>query len=90
MQESRCVISETVCGTHPSESPTGFPIVRRTQRVDIERVGLGDYIAPPSTVQVLYNNLKCPKSVKFVQGSNHGYVPPEEYAGRDFWLGKRP
>ena len=53
--------------------------VRRTQRVDIERVGLGDYIAPPSTVQVLYNNLKCPKSVKFVQGSNHGYVPPEEF-----------
>ncbi len=62
--------------------------VRRTQRVDIERVGLGDYIAPPSTVQVLYNNLKCPKSIKFVQGSNHGYVPPEEFREECVFTGK--
>ena len=62
--------------------------VRRTQRVDIERVGLGDYIAPPSTVQVLYNNLKCPKSIKFVQGSNHGYVPPEAFREECVFTGK--
>ena len=62
--------------------------VRRTQRVDIERVGLGDYIAPPSTVQVLYNNLKCPKSIKFVQGSNHGYVPPEEFREECVFTGR--
>ena len=48
-------------------------------RVEITRAGLGDYCCPPSGVAVLYNNLKCPKKINWVQGSTHGYVPPEEH-----------
>ena len=48
-------------------------------RVEITRAGLGDYCCPPSGVSVLYNNLKCPKKINWVQGSTHGYVPPEEH-----------
>ena len=48
-----------------------------TCRVDISRVGLGDYIAPPCGVAMMFNNLSCPKSIVWVQGSTHGYVPPE-------------
>ena len=52
--------------------------------VEVPRAGLGDYTCPPSGVAVYYNNLKCPKKITWVQGSQHGYVPPEAYAGRDF------
>ena len=48
-------------------------------RVEIMRAGLGDYCCPPSGVAILYNNLKCPKKINWVQGSTHGYVPPEEH-----------
>ena len=48
-------------------------------RVEITRAGLGDYCCPPSGVAILYNNLKCPKKINWVQGSTHGYVPPEEH-----------
>ena len=51
--------------------------------VDIPRAGLGDYTCEPSGIAVLWNNLKCPKSILWMQGSEHGYVPPE-YEGRDF------
>ena len=47
-------------------------------RVDITRAGLGDYTCPPSGVATLYNNLHAGKvSILWVQGSTHGYVPPE-------------
>ncbi len=45
--------------------------------VDITRAGLGDYTCPPSGLAVLYNNIKSPKKINWVQGSNHGYVPPK-------------
>ena len=48
-------------------------------RVEITRAGLGDYCCPPSGIAILYNNLKCPKKINWVQGSTHGYVPPEEH-----------
>ena len=48
-------------------------------RVEITRAGFGDYCCPPSGVSVLYNNLKCPKKINWVQGSTHGYVPSEEH-----------
>ena len=48
-------------------------------RVEITRAGLGDYCCPPSGVAILYNNLKCPKKINWVQGSTHGYVPPERH-----------
>jgi cephalosporin-C deacetylase-like acetyl esterase len=39
--------------------------------------GLGDYVCPPSGVSVLYNNVKsAKKSIEYVQGSTHGYTPP--------------
>lgn len=44
--------------------------------VEIPRAGLGDYVCPPSGVAILYNNIKTPKKITYVQGSTHGYVPP--------------
>ena len=46
----------------------------------ITRAGLGDYTCPPSGLAILYNNLTCPKRIKWVQGSTHGYVPSERHA----------
>ncbi len=45
-------------------------------RVDVTRAGLGDYVCPPSGVALMFNNLNCPKTIRWVQGSTHGYVPP--------------
>lgn len=50
--------------------------VPATCRVEITRAGLGDYIAPPCGVALMYAALKCPKSIIWVQGSTHGYMPP--------------
>lgn len=58
--------------------------VPKTCRMEIPRAGLGDYTCPPSGIAVFYNNLTCPKKITWVQGSQHGYVPPEAYEGRDF------
>lgn len=53
-----------------------------TCRVDIPRAGLGDYTCEPSGLAILWNNLKCPKTIVWMQGAEHSYVPPE-YEGRD-------
>ena len=37
----------------------------------------GDYISPPSGIAAAYNNLTCPKSFNWTQGSDHGYIPPK-------------
>ena len=50
--------------------------IPRTCRVKVSWAGLGDYICPPSGVAAFYNNLSCPKSIKWVQGATHGYYPP--------------
>ena len=47
-------------------------------RLSIERAGLGDYTCPPSGLAVLFNELKGEKSIKWVQGSRHGFVPAGE------------
>ena len=57
--------------------------VPKTCFVEIPRAGLGDYTCPPSGVAVYYNNLTCPKKIHWMQGSEHGYQPPD-YEGRDF------
>ena len=31
----------------------------------------------------MWNNIETNKKIIWVQGSQHGYVPPEEYVGRD-------
>lgn len=40
--------------------------------------GLGDYICPPSTIMVLYNNIKGIKALDMTQSKTHGYNSPEE------------
>ncbi len=40
--------------------------------VVITRCGLGDYTCPPSGIVAMYNNLKCEKSIRFYQNSDHG------------------
>ena len=47
----------------------------------IARAGLGDYGCPPSGLAALYNSMKCPKKIRWVQGSTHGFVPknPQEW-----------
>ena len=45
----------------------------------ITRAGLGDYCCPPNGVAILYNNIPGPKKINWVQGSDHGYVPPEPH-----------
>lgn len=56
-------------------------------RVEILRAGLGDYDCPPSGIAILYNNLRCSKKILWVQGSTHGFVPPEEHQQFSFESG---
>ena len=53
--------------------------ISSTCRVEIVRAGLGDYCCPPSGVAILFNNIPGPKKINWVQGSTHGYVPPEKH-----------
>lgn len=57
--------------------------IPRTCKTVIPRAGIGDYCCPPSGLAKLWNNMTCPKEIHWVQGSEHGYVPPA-YEGRDF------
>ncbi len=44
--------------------------------VHIRRAGLGDYTCPPSGLMISYKNLATPnKSITWVQGSDHGFIP---------------
>ncbi|MBO4708571.1 MAG: acetylxylan esterase, partial [Kiritimatiellae bacterium] len=51
-------------------------LVPKSCRVESSCAGLGDDIAPPCGVAMMFNNLACPKKIVWVQGSTHGYVPP--------------
>jgi len=51
-------------------------LVPKTCRVVVTRAGLGDYCCPPMGLAKLYNAMTCPKEIYWVQGSQHGYVPP--------------
>ena len=57
--------------------------IPKTCRTIIPRAGLGDYTCPPMGLAKLYNAIPGNKSIVWVQGSEHGYVPPM-YEGRDF------
>ena len=57
--------------------------IPKSCRTEVPRAGLGDYVCPPSGLAMLWNALDCPKKIVWVQGSQHGYVPPW-YEGRDF------
>ena len=57
-------------------------------RTNITRAGIGDYCCPPMGLAKLWNAIPGDnKSILWVQGSEHGYVPPK-YEGRDFKIGK--
>ena len=45
--------------------------------IEITRAGLGDYTCPPSGLAAYYNAISAPKSILWVQGSRHGYIPPK-------------
>ncbi len=47
-----------------------------TCRTTITWAGLGDYICPPSGVMAFYNAIPGHKSITFIQGAMHLYVPP--------------
>ena len=44
--------------------------------VEITRAGLGDYTCPPSGLAAYFNAVPRKKSILWVQGSQHGFVPP--------------
>jgi cephalosporin-C deacetylase-like acetyl esterase len=54
-----------------------------TCRTIVTRAGLGDYCCPPMGLAKLFNNIPGNAMIIWVQGSEHGYVPPA-YDGRDF------
>ena len=43
--------------------------------VEISKAGLGDYVSPPSSLAVLYNELRGPKKIVWHQGWTHGWQP---------------
>ncbi len=48
----------------------------KNARVEITRAGLGDYTCPPSGLAISYKNIASPhKSIRWVQGSDHGFIP---------------
>lgn len=51
--------------------------VPATCKVEITRLGMGDYTCPPRGVLLSYYNMKCPVKANLVQGSTHGYTPPK-------------
>ena len=51
--------------------------VPRNCIAEITRLGMGDYTCPPRGVLLSYYNMKCQVSAKLVQGSDHGYSPPQ-------------
>lgn len=57
-----------------------FDIVNHAKRIPascyvrVARAGLGDYVCPPSGVQIFYNNVKGPKEITWVQNNQHGGV----------------
>ena len=57
-----------------------FDPVNHAKRIKCETIitsGLGDYVCPPSGLTVLYNNIKAPKQIDYVQGLTHSwYTPP--------------
>ena len=62
------------------------PMIKSPKKVQITRAALGDELCPPAGVAAFYNALPCNKSIKWVQGSTHGYVPQslrEEFTNKN-------
>ena len=52
--------------------------IAKNCEVTITRAGLGDELCPPKGLAAFYNALDTKKSIRWVQGSTHGYEPPAE------------
>ena len=50
---------------------------RRIRCETFINAGLGDYVCPPSGVSVVYNHIRAPKTLEYIQGATHGYNPPD-------------
>ncbi|MCQ2388681.1 MAG: acetylxylan esterase [Kiritimatiellae bacterium] len=59
-----------------------------TCRLDMGRVGLGDYVCPPTGVAACYNAANCPKSVRWWQNSTHLWATPTSI--RRCWTNEAP
>ncbi len=73
---------ERIRGWRPdyTEALAYFDAANQAKRIKCETyvdTGLGDYVCPPSSVTVLYNNLAAQKKkIVYIQGATHGYNPP--------------
>ena len=66
-------------------------MAKRIKKADvtITRAGLGDYTCPPSGLMICYKNLATPKkTIRWVQGSDHGFVPKKSEV--IVWTTKKP
>ena len=68
-------------GWHPAWTAAlgYYDAVNHAKRIRCETTiitGLGDYVCPPSGNSVLYNNIAAPKKIEYIQGSTHGFDPP--------------
>ncbi len=50
--------------------------IPKTCLLDIDRIGLGDYVCPPSGLAAQYNAAVCPKQALWMQNSTHMGIPP--------------
>lgn len=69
--------------------------IPKTCYLQIPHAGLCDYICPPSGVSAFWNNLTCPRRIRWVQNSTHGTEPPcpkdcWEYRNDDFEVALPP
>ncbi|MBQ6137966.1 MAG: acetylxylan esterase, partial [Kiritimatiellae bacterium] len=67
----------SVPGAYYFDSALHAKRVPRDCIANITRLGMGDYTCPPRGVLLSYYNMKCAVSAKLVQGSDHGYIPPQ-------------
>ena len=66
-------------------------MAKRIKKADvtIPKAGLGDYVCPPSGLMICYKNLATPnKTIRWVQGSSHGFVPHRSEV--IVWTTKKP
>ena len=52
-------------------------LIPKSCKFAVTTAGIGDYTCPPTGVAAFFNNLTCPRSIRWVQGATHGYIPPE-------------
>ena len=51
-------------------------------------IGLGDYVCTPSAVSVMFNNIKAPKKLIYIQGATHGFTPRGVKNNSKYFLNK--